>query len=361
MANKKIAVVYIDDTQIIGQVVRRECGLAVTPLTTVRREYSGIMDSNFADREDFTATLTTVVQELAQAVGKVPETLYIGVPNEFCHVETQQSEIEFDRVTKINKNHIRMLWEDTHFDTENREIISQKALCFKVAEFDDVMLDVVGMATINLQMIASAVSISNEFRPLLNTAAIQAAGFVDLALLAVAECELFMIPEKHRDAGCSLVRSDFFATAVANVLGDGLTQLSHFDMGAGHIVNEIADSFAVDYEVAMQLLQECTPTFAMSLDEKYLAKGQSIPSGIFNDFVSKRINEFGNRLANLDLARVVYLSGGNLAQIYGVRNTLSNLCNRRIYPCQDVLTQQDVYPENTLRAMVRFVITQREA
>lgn len=354
--NNKVAVIYFDDMQIVGRVAKRECGLALTNLATVRREYNGIMNGDFADRENFTATLSEVIRELARTVGKVPEMLYIGVPNVFCRVETQQTEIEFDRVTKINKNHIKMLWSDTQFNEENREIIAKRALCFKLEEYEDVMLDVVGMSTTNLQMISSAISISNEFRPLIDLATVRGVGFTDFEFINIAECELFMIPEKHRDAGCSLVRSDFFSTSVANVLGDGITQLSRFDMGAGHIVKDIVESFSVDYTVAMGLLKQCTPTFQMLLEQSYTANGQSMPAGIFNDFIAKRVNEFGERLAGLDLARVVYLSGGNLADVYGVKNMLSNACDRRMYLCKDVLTTQTDYPENTLNAMVRFVL-----
>lgn len=354
--NNKVAVIYIDDMQIVGRVAKRECGLALTTLATVRREYTGIVDGDFVDRENFTATLNEVVRELSRAVGgKVPEVLHIGVPNVLCRVETQETQLEFDRLTRINKNHIKVLWNDTHFNEDGREIIAKRALYFKLEEYEDVMLDVIGMATTNLQMVSSAISVSNEFRHLIDLGAIRGAGFAEFALLNVAECELFMIPEKHRDAGCTLVRCDFFSTSIAQVVGDGITQLSHFDMGVGHIIKDVIESFSLDYGVVVGLLKQCTPTFKMLLEESYTANGQSIPAGILNDFVTKRVNEFGDRLAGVDMARVVYISGGNLPEIYGVKNMLSNACERHMYFCQDVLTGKADYPENTLNAMVRFL------
>lgn len=348
---------YFDDTHVVGRIAKVN-GTVVTPLVTVQKEYTGIWENNFNDREDFVATCNAVIAEMAAGVTKVPSTLYIGIANQFCQVETLSSELEFDRLTKINRHHLQVLWDDMTFNTEHREIISERALYFKLEEYEDVLLDVLGVTTAGVTMVASAISISNELRPLFDVAAMQQAGFTDCQLVCLAECELFMIPEKSRDAGCTLVRSDFFSTSIANVLGDGLTQLSHFNLGMGHLVGEIVDNFGIEYQDAMALLLHSTPTYEMLLEETYTANGQTVPAGIFNEFVMKRITEFGNRLSNVEMARVIYLSGGNYDQIYGVPNVLSNLCERRLDRCQDVLTGLTTYPENTLNALLRYAVRQ---
>ncbi len=357
LKNNNVAVIYFDDMQIVGRIATVSCGKAVTPLVTVRKDYSGIMDDVFTDREEFKNTFSAVLTEMVAEINRVPAVLYIGVPNQFCHVETQSSEIEFDRMTKINKHHIQTLWDDAQFNTEHREVIAKKALYYKLEEYEDVLLDAVGVATIGLSMVASVITVSNELRPLINSTAVTRLGFADFDFVCLADAELFMIPEKDRDAGCSLIRSDFFSTSVANIIGDGVTQLSHFNIGMGHLVSEIVDNFGLDYESARQLLLRATPTYEMLLEETYTANGDTIPAGIFNEFIAKRINEFGNRLSNFDTARVVYLSGGNYDQIYGISSVLGNICERRFYPCRDVLNGATNYPENTLNALIRFITT----
>ncbi len=356
MLKNNVAVIYFDDMQIVGRIASVSYGKAITPLVTIRKDYSGIMDNVFTDREEFKATFSEVLTEMVAGVNRLPTVLYIGVPNQFCHVETQSSEIEFDRMTKVNKHHIQALWEDAQFNTEHREVIAKKALYFKLEEYEDVLLDAIGVATVGLSMVASVISVSNELRPVINSTAVNRLGFTDFAFVNLADAELFMIPEKDRDAGCSLIRSDFFSTSVANIIGDGVTQLSHFNLGMGHLVSEIADNFGLDYESARQLLLRATPTYEMLLEETYTANGDTIPAGIFNEFIAKRINEFGNRLSNFDTARIVYLSGGNYDQIYGISSVLANICERRFYQCQDVLNGATSYPENTLNALIRFVV-----
>ncbi len=356
MKNDLIAVLYFDDTQVVGRIARVNYGQNLTPLTTVRKEYTGIMDSQFNDRNDFTNTVNAVVTEMVEGVNRVPATLYVGVANQFCQVQTQCSSLSFDRMTKINRQHLQQLWNDTQFDTTNSEIIHQQALYYKLAEYDEVLIDVLGTATKGVEMVSSALAVNQEFHYLFDLNTIQNAGFMDYKFVSIAACELFMIPEKVRDAGCTLVRCDFFSTSVANILGDGLTQLSHFDLGSGYLVGEIVDCFNVDYDTAMQLLAQCTPTYEVLVEEKYTANGIQIPASIFNKFVMDRLNEFAARLNNFETARVIYFSGGNFDQIYGARNVFANICERTMVECQDILTGEVAYPENTLNAMIRCVL-----
>lgn len=357
--NNLIAVLYFDDTQVIGRIARSNCGQNLTPIKTVRKEYSGIMESDFTNHADFVNTVNAVVEEMVNGVSKIPSVLHIGVANQFCQVQTQSSEIVFERMTKINRRHLQTLWESIDFDTTNVEIIQNQALYYKVEEYNEVLIDVLGTPTIGVEMIASALTITQEFKSLFNLDVIQRAGFSDYKFISIAACELFMIPEKVRDAGCSLVRCDFFSTSVANILGDGITQLSHFNLGSGYLVNEIVEYFNVDYETAMQLLTQCTPTYEVLLEEKYHANGKQIPASIFNKYVMGYLNDFANRLNNFETARVIYLSGGNFDQIYGATNVFGNVCDRTMMKCKDVLTGEIAYPENTLNAMVRFVMNMK--
>lgn len=356
MNNHLIAVLYFDDTQVIGRIVRVNCGQSLTPITTVRKEYSGIMEGHFNDRADFTNTVNDVVAEMVHGVNKIPATLYIGVANQFCQVQTQTSALVFDHMTKVNRYHLQKLWQDTKFDTTNARIIRKQALYYKLEEYNEVLIDVLGTSTAGIEMVSSALTVSQEFGYLFDLNAIQRAGFMNYQFVSIAACELFMIPEKVRDSGCTLVRCDFFSTSVANILGDGLTQLSHFDLGSGYLVSEIMNYFNVNYETSMQLLAQCTPTYEVLLEEKYSANGVQIPASIFNKFVMDHLNQFASRLSNFESARIVYLSGGNFDQIYGVRNVFANACDRNFVACQDPLTGEIAYPENTLNAMARYVL-----
>lgn len=354
-----VAVLYFDDIQIVGRIARVNCGQNLTPLTTVSRTYSGIMESKFNDPADFTQAVNLVIAEMVKNVNRVPSTLYIGVANQFCQVQIETSAIAFDRKTKITRRHLQMMWDDIVFDGRNVEIIKKQALYYKLEEYNEVLIDVLGSSTVGVEMTASAVTINQEFKRLFDLGAMQRAGFEDCKFVSIAACELFMIPERVRDAGCSLVRCDFFSTSVANILGDGLTQLSHFNLGSGYLVGEIIDYFNVEYETAVELLKQCTPTYEVLLEEKYNANGIQIPASIFNKFVMEHLNNFSSRLSNFETARVVYLSGGNFDQIYGATNIFANACERTMAKCKDVLTGEIAYPENTLNAMVRYVINSK--
>ncbi len=354
--NDLVAVVYFDDTQVVGRIAKVNYGKNITPITTVRKEYSGIMNGQFNDRNDFTTTVNAVVAEMVKGVSRVPQTLYIGVANQFCQVQTQTSELVFDHMTKLNRQHLQKLWDETEFDTTNAEIIQKQALYYQLEEYSEVLIDVLGTATVGVTMVSSALTVNQEFRYLFDLNEIQRAGFLNYQFISIAASELFMIPEKVRDAGCTLVRCDFFSTSVANVLGDGLLQMAHFDLGSGYLVSEIMEYFNFDYETAIKLLEQCTPTFEVLVEEKYSANGIQIPASILNKLVMDRLNEFAKRLNNFENAKIIYLSGGNFDQIYGARNVFANVCERTFVECEDNLTGEAAYPGNTLNAMVRYVL-----
>jgi cell division ATPase FtsA len=343
------ALIYIDDTQIIGTAVRPCGNSAMAKLAAVREEYSGIIDSEFADKENFSLTFARVVAELARQVGNtsMPDILYVAVPNEFCRVETKENSTTFRYPARIGRQHLKDLVAEIDFDTNGAEIISQNPLYYTVDGTDDAMLDVRGIKTEKLSVVCNTVSVPHEFQACIPVS--------NARFVSVAESELFMLPVTSRDAGCTIIRSDFFSTSVSHIIGDGITYLSHFDMGPGYIVNELAESFQLDYDTAMKLLWTATPTVQMGPEDNYTVSGRVIPGAIVNNIITKRIGEFGERLAGLDMARVVYITGGNLNDIYGVRNMLSNAIDRRIRPAADILTKRDKYPDATINAILRKI------
>jgi len=163
MNNELIATLYFDDTQIIGRIVRVNCGQNLTPILTIRKEYTGILESHFTDSDDFTNTVNLVLEELSNGVNRVPSTLYIGVANQFCQVQTKTSAIAFDHMTKINRFHLQTLWNDIEFDDKNVEIIHKQALYYKVEGYNEVVIDVLGTTTTGVEMEASALTVSQDF------------------------------------------------------------------------------------------------------------------------------------------------------------------------------------------------------
>jgi hypothetical protein len=94
----------------------------------------------------------------------------------------------------------------------------------------------------------------------------------------------------------------------------------------------------------------------MGTEDAYIVNGRSFPADIVNEFVIRRIKEFGERLSGVGMAKVAYITGGNLNDIYGARNMLCNACDRRILTACDELTKQSKYPEATINAMLRLIL-----
>ncbi len=358
--NDKTVIIYIDNTQIVGTILKKEIGQAFTTIAMECEEYSGIRDGEFEDNENFLLTFYSVIDKLRKSIDVMPRTIYVGLPNEFCSVQTPEREIEFNKITKITKKHIDTLWDSMDLDDLSLEIVSKKALYYQIEDSEEILLDAVGVSGSGVKMWASIITISKELKMLIDNDDIRSMGF-NIEFLSIAECELFMIPEEERDPGCSIIRSDFHSTSIVNIAGDGIHGMSYFNMGIEEIIKEFMENFSTDYWTAAELLKQSMPTFQLEMHQGqgYIADGQLFPSGIVNSLITKKIKQIGERIAEVNIANVIYITGGNLNEIYGARNILANACNKRIKDAVDPLTGLSYFPQCTINAMARFIANYR--
>jgi hypothetical protein len=269
-------------------------------------------------------------------------------------VKSDEQTISFDKPTRIAGRHIKDITARIDAALDSAKVIS-KDIVYYVADGDNASIDIRGVTASTVTAVYSLVGVADDFCSCVPTAAIARAGFRNIQYVPVPTAEIALIPMNIRDAGASLIRSDFFSTAISHIIGDGITYLTHFDMGVGYIINEIMDSFSVNYETASQLLKICAPTVRMPAGDNYIVGGKSFPASIVNNLVAKRIGEFGDKLKKVDMATEVYMSGGGLEQIYGAKNILSNAIDANINIAADNLTKQSGHPETTINALLRLI------
>jgi hypothetical protein len=171
----------------------------------------------------------------------------------------------------------------------------------------------------------------------------------------MASADVFLIPENIRDAGVSLIRSDFFTTSVSHIIGDGTISLTYFNNGTGQIINDLMESFSVNYETAKQLLKDAAVTVNSGKDTNYLVNGKFFPTMVVNAVIMKHIKIIGDRLFKTNLAKVVYIVGGNIDEIVGARNVLSNAISGAVRTAADPLTKQNVEPDTTINALLQYI------
>lgn len=352
-----IALIIVSDMQIRGIIARPNLGGTFTIKSNIAKEYTGIVSGDFVDKADFSEVFISVTRELrSQITGKdFPTTLYICVPNVFCRVISRGSETVFNRPTQIKKGHVRNFCDSFNdIGMYGIEVVSRDILYYQVDD-EDAVIDVMNVTATKVKTMCSVVGISNIFSAEIPTNAINKMGFKETKFVPMVSADVFLVPESVRDAGATMIRSDFFTTSISNVVGDGTISLTFFDDSVGNILSDLMESFSIDYESAATLLKDSAITVGSGKDTNYFVRGKVFPTMVVNTLVMKHVKLIGDRLLKANPASAVYISGGNINDILGVRNMLSNAIDTPIYSAVDPLTKQPTEPKNTINAILRYI------
>ncbi|MDR1917866.1 MAG: hypothetical protein LBQ05_02655 [Christensenellaceae bacterium] len=355
--SNKIALIYVSDTRIYGVLAKHNVNGAFMRIAENSIEYNGIMDGKFNNADDFEKSFGSVLSNLTTHFTNrkdIPNSLYIAVPNSFCHIKSDEFNADFGKTVRVNSNHIRsiMLAIDDNIDGA---VTIAKDIVYYQADKDEPTIGIRGAVAKVVTACSSVIGVANEFCSAIPTSAIYKCGFQNIKFMSVASAEVFLLPENIRDGGCTLIRNDFFTTSVVHILGDYATYISNYNIGIGHIINELMESFSINYHTATKLLWEGTFTVDMAPDDNYLVNGKSFPAQIVNRLIKKQIKNIATLLGKEKMATVIYSSGETIENIFGAKNILSNAFGTDIETVTDVLTRDNFHPDTTINALLRYI------
>jgi cell division ATPase FtsA len=353
----KIALIYIDDTQVYGVLAKRDVNGAFVKDAENSIEYNGVMNGKFNDADDFARSFGSVLSSLTANFKNrkdIPNSVYIAVPNCFRRIKSDELNADFGKPVRIKSNHIRSIMASIDGDIDGAVTISKEVVYYQ-ADNDEPTIGIRGAIAKVVTAFYSVIGVTQEFFSAIPTGAIYRCGFQNIKFLSVASAEVFLFPEPIRDGGCTLIRSDFFSTGLVHILGDCATYVSNHNIGIGHIINEIMDSFSVNYPTATKLLREGTATVDMAPDDNYIVNGRSFPAQIVNKLVKKQLDRMAAQLKKEKTATVLYSSGEILDNIFGAKNILSNAFGTDIETAADSLTRDNFHPETTINALLRYI------
>ncbi|MGN1094683.1 MAG: hypothetical protein ACI4SC_06855 [Candidatus Neoclostridium sp.] len=340
---QNIAVLDIGSSKLTVYIGQRGANNTVQVKGIGECKYDGYADGEWISKEKLPAAVAAAISAAEQSSGTKIKTLYVGVPGEFCLASCKEASISFSKRHKINDSDLDKLYGACSFpEYENEyELINVQPVSFTIDNTRKVMVPV-GQYGVQLSGYLSNVFAEKKFvgtfDRIITDLGIES---VDYVASALAEY-LLLFPEKKRDEGVLLADVGYISSTLCLGKGDGLLDMKSFSMGGGYIEADLCNALGIPYSQAQQLKKKVIVSLDAGDDEMYeITVGDKIISfsaKIVNEVVRYRIGVIAKTLAKCISACEVkmpdyaplYLTGGGIAFMHGVKDELSGTLNRPV-------------------------------
>lgn len=306
-------------------------------------DYAGFMDGEFLEPENLTSAISEALQNAKLMFKKKIKKLYVGVPAEFTYNSCVNLEINFNGLTKIKNFHINKLFalNKNKVESNTHTIINRVPLYYKLSDGSKVV-NPNSQCSQSLQAYTSFILADNNFINLveraINNFGIKHVEFVSNTL---AEA-LYLIEPQDREVGGVIVDCGYITTSVGYFYGNGLKDLRSFSLGGGHITSDLSELLKISFNTAEELKRKLVISLNAKPNDYYEAfngqKSAKFSAKTVNDIALARIDmiadtikkclqEFYKKQAE---NYKVYLTGGGICYIKGIKDYLKNYLNCEI-------------------------------
>ena len=277
--------------------------------------------------------------------------IYIGVPGEYIHVETQEATVNINAETgRVSEEDIDLV-QDMAADVlkfDKRQIpgnvIHRSPAWFRVDDGEKTMQPL-KMAGERLTACVSFVTIEqffiNDMMELMDSMGISINGFLSSSFGEM----LWLTSVEDRERALIFIDSGFMSTEISIIEGDGILYHAMLPVGGAHLTEKLAEALAISGEEAERLkrsfviapdgFETINPPdffdeFGRKIEFDELLVSECMREGVDEmcDMIDRTIDEDGHGLI---VSRTpVYLTGGGLALIRGGKDYLSAYLNRSV-------------------------------
>lgn len=304
-------------------------------------EYSGFIDGEVLEPLKLKNAMETAILDAQDVWGQKIESLYLGVPNDFCVTVCKTLSLNFKKKRKITQYDIQDLYNSCNFDDEkDYEVINVTPVYFTI-DSDRRLMDPEGQTTTSLTALVSFILAEKRFtepmREILKNAGIKEVGFSSSALAQL----LYLFPPQKRDAGVVLVDVGYLTTDVIVAKGDGILCMKSFANGGANVTADITTCLNVPFKQAEKLKRKLILSLACEDDEQYEyeynGKLEYVSKKIVNEIATERIKIIARGIEKC-VALCEYefpdyipysITGGGISFIRGAKEIISSLTDKK--------------------------------
>lgn len=340
MSRSQVAVLDFGSSKITVLVGDKSAANLLRVKAKGMSDYAGFMDGEFLEPNALRNNIYMAVSNAEKVLNKKIKRIYIGVPAEFSYNQCLPLELVFTAKTKIKQRHLNKLFA-IHKDkvsSQTSKVINKVPVYYTLDDGNKI-IDPVMCVSSSVKAYTSFILADNNFINLVSKAlfdiGIHNFEFVSSNLVE----SLYLTEPEIRERSAILIDCGFITTSVTHVLSEGIIDLKSFSLGGGHITSDLSELLNVPFYSAEQLKRK----LVVSLDAK--------PQDYYEAVVNNKITKFSAKTVNdISLARIdmigeailksfedfthpimpsvsVYLTGGGLSYIKGIKDYLSKYIN----------------------------------
>lgn len=306
-------------------------------------KYDGFLNGEFLNPTSLKFAVSELVTKLENQTGKAIESCFVGVPSEFCLVETGEATLSFERPKRITDDTLEDFCVQAALRCkENKDYrLINKAPIYFACEDGMRLFNPRGRKATRLTGEISFVFAKNSFIKTLSSILVNV-GITKFNFLSEPlSAGLYLLGREARETGAILVDSGYITTSVSFVMGDGLKALKAFSLGGGNIMTDLSEVLKIKYNDAEKLKRSMVLSLEPTETEVYtletLGGAKAINAKTANEVAEKRIEQIAsyitkciNSFEGVDPQAPVYLTGGALTKLKGAKDLLSKLIARKI-------------------------------
>lgn len=344
MSGKFISVIDFGSSKIKVMVGKSSVNNNFNICSTGESNYGGFMDGEFLEPSSLQNCIMTAINSATVNLDQKIDKLYIGVPAEFCFCAKKKYALNFKYKTKISQKHIDLLFNNSAENEEDdtHTIISKSPISLIIDDNYTTQVIPIGEHVSSISVDASVIYAENSFIDNINCI-LDELKIKDREYICSALAEgMYLLDEEVRKSGAVIIDCGYITTNVAYIKGDGLLELKSFSLGGGHITGDLSEilklSFIQAENLKRKLLLTVQPSAMDYYDVVVNGKMQKIDAKTANDIASSRIDlivetlkkcieQFSNKIGE---NTPIYLTGGGLSYIKGIRDYLFKNLHRKI-------------------------------
>lgn len=311
-----------------------------TIFATSSEIYDGFMEGEFLEPNHLVDVIQKLIADLSTKLKTSVKVIHVGVPGEFCVCLCKRTSKKFLSITRITSK-IMDEMVDTSDDFSNYvayNLISYSPMSVVLdgEETNDYLNQRANSITVDTSYILAKKSFTELFENILSKFGIMQINFVSTILGQAMVCAKSL----RLDNPFVLVDVGHISTTVAVYKCEGLSLLSSFSLGGGHITADIMELLSKSYEEAEKLKRKVILTLKPSGDEKYIAqlnnKIINARINMTNDIVSSRIESIAQVVKEIldidyDLRTLpIYITGDGVSNFRGSNELIEKITNHKV-------------------------------
>lgn len=340
MKNNLTAVLDFGSSKINVLVGKKSANNAFNIFASESLDYAGFMQGKFLLERTLKEEIELVINNAQSKLNDKIDRLFIGVPAEFCYNALEEVEVEFKIPTRLKQKQLDILINKVDgLEVQNKTLISKAPVEFTI-NHERKVVSPIGELITNLKCLVSEVFASDYFilliEDILNELQVKEYQFIS-AEQVMGSCLLDL---EDRELGAIIVDVGYISTSVSIAKGDGLTSLKSFSMGGGHITSDLAEVLNLQYDIAEELKRKLILTLRPNPIDTYdlvSSKEVSVSVQTANeiafariDLILENIEKCLKKLGETDSNKPIYLTGGGISYLKGIRYYSKNKLKRDI-------------------------------